>query len=189
MLRKLNKFSCKKLLGLNINFNINQTINKKYIFSKMEHLVNNNKRLTSTEDEANLKKILSELNIKDSNMPEVPKKELKVSSFGGRIKVSALVSADANKWIDKTIIVGGWVKTLRVQGGGDFAFVELNDGSSIKNFQIVVNKSLSNFAAVIKEGIGSCFLVKGLVVKSQGNKQPVSIISYFMHILKKYVFA
>jgi hypothetical protein len=149
--------------------------NKKFISSKMESKVNNNSRLASVEDEQELKKLMTELNITDSNMPEVHKKNIKTSSFGGRIRVGALLASDAEKWVGKVVTVGGWIKTLRVQGGGEFAFVELNDGSTIKGIQIVVNKSISNFAAVIKEGIGSCFQVKGLVVKSQGSKQPVSL--------------
>jgi lysyl-tRNA synthetase class II len=160
---------------LKLNFLIKKSeINKKFISSKMEPTTQTQNRLATSEEEQNLKKLLQELNISDSNMPEVPKKNIKVSSFGARIRVSALLAQDAEKWIGKLVTVGGWVKTMRIQGGGDFAFVELNDGSSIKGIQVVVHKTLSNFAQVTKEGIGSCLQIRGLVVKSQGNKQPVS---------------
>lgn len=167
--------------ALKLNYSIKKPeINKKFISSKMEPSTQTPKRLASAEEEQNLKKLLQELNVTDSNMPEVTKKNIKVSSFGARIRVSALLSQDAEKWIGKLITVGGWVKTMRIQGGGDFAFVELNDGSSIKGIQIVVNKTLENFAHVIKEGIGSCLQIRGVVVKSQGNKQPVSILTLFL---------
>jgi asparaginyl-tRNA synthetase len=65
---------------------------------------------------------------------------------------------------------------LRVQGGGDLIFLELNDGSTIKGLQIVVDKTIPNFAEIEKEGIGSCFQVKGTIVKSPGNKQPIEML-------------
>ena len=185
-----NHFSVK--LGINfphyalkLNYSIKKPeINKKFISSKMEASTQTPKRLASAEEEQNLKKLLQELNVTDSNMPEVTKKNIKVSSFGARIRISALLTQDAEKWIGKLITVGGWVKTMRIQGGGDFAFVELNDGSSIKGIQIVVNKTLENFAQVTKEGIGSCLQIRGVVVKSQGNKQPVSILTLFLEYFK-----
>lgn len=54
-------------------------------------------------------------------------------------------------------------------------FVELTDGSTIKGVQAVVLKDISNFEEVKKEGIGSCLQIRGIVVKSQGNKQPIEI--------------
>ena len=39
-----------------------------------------------------------------------------------------------------TCVVAGWVKTGRVAGGGAFAFIELNDGSTPVNLQIMVTK-------------------------------------------------
>jgi asparaginyl-tRNA synthetase len=95
-------------------------------------------------------------------------------SFGGRIRIAALVQTGAEKWIDRVVTVGGWVKTLREGGGGSIAFIELNDGSTIKGLQIVVEKTHKDFESAIKEGIGSSMQIRGLVVKSPGTKQPVS---------------
>ena len=39
-----------------------------------------------------------------------------------------------------TCVVCGWVKTGRVAGGGSFAFIELNDGSTPVNLQVMVTK-------------------------------------------------
>jgi len=141
----------------------------------MEHQINTNKRLISDEAQEQLNKIIHELNITEHNMPQIEPKNIRVTSFGGRIRLAALVANDAMKWEGKVITVGGWVKTIRVQGGGEFSFIEINDGSTIKNIQIVVQKSISNFAEVNKEGIGSCFQIKGLVVKSPGSKQPIEL--------------
>jgi asparaginyl-tRNA synthetase len=123
---------------------------------------------------------MEELNVSDKNMPDILPKNVKTSSFGGRIRVSALIAADADKWIGKVISVGGWVKTIRLQGGGEFSFIEINDGSNIKGIQVVVNKTLSNFSEIVKEGIGSCFQIRGLVVKSLGSKQPVRNMKIYL---------
>jgi hypothetical protein len=156
-----------------IKIKLKAELNKKFISSKMEQVINNNVRLVSETEEKNLRQMMSDMGIKDSNIPDVPSKNIKVTSFGGRIRVGALVASDGEKWIGKTVTIGGWVKTLRVQGGGDFSFIEINDGSTIKGIQVVVSKSISNFAAVIKEGIGSCMQIRGAIVKSQGSKQLV----------------
>ena len=39
--------------------------------------------------------------------------------------------------VGRTLRVGGWVKTGRTAGGGDFAFLELNDGSTFANLQVL----------------------------------------------------
>jgi asparaginyl-tRNA synthetase len=74
------------------------------------------------------------------------------------------------------VTVGGWAKTLRSQGAGTLVFIELTDGSTIKGLQIVVDKEIANFKDIEKEGIGSCFQIRGLVVKSPGDKQPIEIL-------------
>jgi asparaginyl-tRNA synthetase len=71
--------------------------------------------------------------------------------------------------------VGGWVRTIRIQGGGKFAFVELNDGSTVKHLQIVITNEIKEFNLLKDQGIGSSMLFKGIVVKSKGQKQSVRI--------------
>lgn len=51
----------------------------------------------------------------------------------------------------------------------------MNDGSTVKNFQVVVDKEVENFNELLKEGIGSCIQFRGEVVKSPGNKQPIEM--------------
>ena len=53
--------------------------------------------------------------------------------------------------------------------------LDLNDGSTVKNFQIVVDKEVENFNDLLKEGIGSCIQLRGEIVKSPGNKQPIEM--------------
>ena len=54
-------------------------------------------------------------------------------------------------------------------------FFDLNDGPTVKNFQIVVDKEVENFNDLLKEGIGSCIQLRGEIVKSPGNKQPIEM--------------
>ena len=44
------------------------------------------------------------------------------------------------------IQVQGWVRTRR--DAKDFSFIELNDGSSLGNLQIIARNSLPNYAAI-----------------------------------------
>jgi asparaginyl-tRNA synthetase len=122
-----------------------------------------------------LNNILKELNIEETNSPSAPTKPVRYTSFGGRVRIDVLTSPDAEKWIGKVINVGGWVKSLREGGGKSFCFLDLNDGSTVKNFQIVVDKAVDNFNELLKEGIGSCIQFRGEIVKSPGNKQPIEM--------------
>jgi len=122
-----------------------------------------------------LKNILKELNIEETNSPSAPKKPVRYTSFGGRVRIDILTSEGAEKWIGKVVNVGGWVRSLREGGGGAFCFIDLNDGSSVRNLQIIVNKDVDHYADLLKEGIGSCIQFRGEIVKSPGNKQPIEM--------------
>src|SRR6267142_4448693 len=45
-----------------------------------------------------------------------------------------------------SVRVQGWVRTRR--GSKDFSFIELNDGSSLRNLQLIARNTLPNYAAV-----------------------------------------
>ena len=139
-----------------------------------ENLANHPALVTDAQLEG-LKKIMTELNIEDNNSPPAPQKPKRYTSFGGRIRICALVASDAQKFIDKVVNVGGWIKSLRQGGGGNFCFIDLNDGSSVKNLQIIVDKDVPNFEDLCKEGIGSCIQLRGQIVKSEGNKQLIEM--------------
>ena len=80
---------------------------------------------------------------------------------------------DLENYIDKTVEVSGWIKTLR--DSKTFGFIELNDGSFFNNLQIVFNDSLNNFNEICKLTISSSIIVTGKVVKTEGTKQPFEI--------------
>jgi asparaginyl-tRNA synthetase len=71
------------------------------------------------------------------------------------------------------IIVKGWVRTKR--NAKNFSFVEINDGSTIKNLQAIADESLSNYEDVKKLTTGSSVSIKGSIVESKGGKQKVEL--------------
>ena len=80
---------------------------------------------------------------------------------------------NTENYIDKTVEVAGWVKTVRDSKA--FGFIELNDGSFFNNLQIVFNDKLANFEEVRKLTISSSIIVNGKVVKTENAKQPFEI--------------
>lgn len=80
---------------------------------------------------------------------------------------------DANGFLNKTIRICGWVKTVRDQK--TFGFIELNDGTYFKNLQVVLEESLPNFSELVKLSVGSALIVEGVLVESPGAKQPFEV--------------
>jgi len=69
----------------------------------------------------------------------------------------------------------GWVRTRRDSKVG-FSFLEINDGSSIHNVQVIATAELPNYdSEILKIGIGSSVEVEGVVVESPGREQPVEV--------------
>ncbi len=67
------------------------------------------------------------------------------------------------------VLVRGWVRTRR--DAKDFSFIELNDGSGLRNLQIIARNTLPNYAAVQRLITGAAIRVQGQLVASQGKGQ------------------
>lgn len=72
--------------------------------------------------------------------------------------------------INKNITIGGWVRAFRAK-----KFIELNDGSSIKNIQCVISDSSIDEKILKKISIGSSLKIKGDLIKSIGKGQNFEI--------------
>jgi asparaginyl-tRNA synthetase len=83
------------------------------------------------------------------------------------------------KPVNETIVVKGWIKSLRQSK--KFSFMVLNDGTTQKDLQIIVDATLSNYEEVAKLTMGSSVEVEGLLVASQG-KQPVEMQAKRVHV-------
>src|SRR5256884_3826143 len=71
--------------------------------------------------------------------------------------------------------VQGWVRTRR--DSKDFSFIELNDGSSLRNLQIIARNTLSNYADVQRLTTGASIAVSGALVASQDKGQKWELIA------------
>ena len=77
-------------------------------------------------------------------------------------------------YIDSTITVAGWVKSIRSN-----RFIQLNDGSYAKDLQIVLDKDATKGMDDVKGcgGTGACLEIVGKVVKSLGKGQTVEVLA------------
>src|SRR5438270_8567446 len=73
------------------------------------------------------------------------------------------------------IQVQGWVRTRR--DSKDFSFIELNDGSCLRNLQIIAKNSLPNYADVQHLTTGASIIVRGELVASQGKGQNWEVVA------------
>ena len=83
-----------------------------------------------------------------------------------RIKISRLLQAEDPA---AEVLIKGWVRTRR--DSKDFSFIEVNDGSCLKNMQVIAGSALDNYNEVAKLTTGSAVAVKGKLVASQGAGQ------------------
>ena len=86
-----------------------------------------------------------------------------------RTKVKDLLQMPAGQ----KVLAKGWVRTKR--GNKEIAFIALNDGSTIKNVQIVVDKNAETEPILAKISTGACIGVEGNLVESVGSGQTVEI--------------
>ncbi len=87
-----------------------------------------------------------------------------------RTRISDLLKS---KDFGKTVNVRGWVRTRR--SSKQVAFVALNDGSTIKNVQVVIDVDKFDEELVKQFTTGACLSVNGILVESIGGGQSVEI--------------
>ncbi|MBR4134154.1 MAG: asparagine--tRNA ligase, partial [Bacteroidales bacterium] len=86
-----------------------------------------------------------------------------------RTKVKDLLMSEPGK----DVLAKGWVRTKR--GNKNVAFIALNDGSTINNIQIVVDKTAFAEDLLGRITTGACIRVTGALVASVGSGQAVEI--------------
>lgn len=68
------------------------------------------------------------------------------------------------------VLVQGWVRTRRDAKG--FSFLEINDGSCLRNLQVIANASLANYTDVVQRATtGASVSVRGRLTASKGREQ------------------
>ena len=81
-----------------------------------------------------------------------------------RVKTALAAVAAAEE-----IVVKGWVRTRRDAKG--FSFLEINDGSCLKNLQVVVDENAAAYEALREIHTGAAIEVRGALVASPGKGQ------------------
>ena len=94
------------------------------------------------------------------------------------MKISELMANHEN-YLNKDIEVQGWMRNLRASK--NVAFIELNDGTTFNDVQVVMGTNLNNFDEISKLGLYSSIKVKGTVVLN--NNQGIEIQATEIHTL------
>lgn len=91
-----------------------------------------------------------------------------------RIKQLKFPTPGTPSFVDKEITVKGWVRTVREQK--TFSFVEVNDGSTLTNFQLVIDVNFPNYQKVMEQmSTGVSVAATGKIVESPGEKQALEM--------------
>ena len=79
------------------------------------------------------------------------------------------------------VTVSGWIRTVRDQKS--FAFIELNDGSTLASLQIIADACLPQYAELLPRlTTGASISVSGELVKSQGQQQALELRAKQIHL-------
>lgn len=84
--------------------------------------------------------------------------------------------------INKELTCSGWVKTRR--DAGTFSFIEINDGSSLKNLQVIADDTLSNYSGQIKKLTTGCAVtISGILKKSPAQNQDLELSAESIEVI------
>ncbi len=92
-----------------------------------------------------------------------------------RTKVAEILTGD---YIGQELTVAGWVRSFRSN-----RFIALNDGSTIKTLQLVVDFENEDPEVISKITVGAAVKIKGNIVESQGRGQSVELIATDISVL------
>ncbi len=81
----------------------------------------------------------------------------------------------------EAITINGWLRTKRELK--EFAFLEVNDGSSLQGLQVVLEPNLPGYTDLLKSlATGSSLTVEGVLVASQGKNQRVEVRGHSVQV-------
>ena len=86
----------------------------------------------------------------------------------------AQIWASPEEYAGKTLRVCGWARTIRDMK--NFGFIELNDGSSFKGIQVVLEREqLDNYDTLTRQNVGAAFIAEGELILTPEAKQPFEL--------------
>ena len=81
---------------------------------------------------------------------------------------------DAAAFGGESITVCGWARTIRDMK--NFGFLELNDGSSFKGLQVVLDREkLANYDELVRQNVGAAFIARGTLALTPDAPQPFEL--------------
>jgi asparaginyl-tRNA synthetase len=87
-----------------------------------------------------------------------------------------------DKPVGEEITVTGWVRTRR--DTGSFSFVEVSDGSSLSNLQVIADDKLENYNSEIKNlATGASVIVRGELKESPAKGQAVELHAAMLEVV------
>lgn len=99
-----------------------------------------------------------------------------------RIKELRKDQSETHALVGTEVTIKGWVRTVRNQK--TFAFVEINDGSTLSNFQVLINADYPKFESLINSlSTGVSVSVKGTLVESPGKNQELELQASDVNVL------
>lgn len=91
-----------------------------------------------------------------------------------RLKTLKHVNPSRPSMVGNEVTVKGWVRTVRNQK--TFTFIEINDGSTLSNFQVIADGKMEGYDKVIPRlSTGVSIAVTGILVQSPGEKQDLEL--------------
>lgn len=111
------------------------------------------------------------------------KRDQTIKSFGRprmRIKIKEVTTNSS--WLGKEVNVKGWIRTIRQQK--TFTFVEVNDGSTLSNFQVIILSSLPDYENILEKiSTGASISVTGQIVESVGSGQKMEMQAHHVEVI------
>lgn len=101
-----------------------------------------------------------------------------------RIKIKSLKDQklDPSKYINQEVTVKGWIRTVRNQK--TFSFVEVNDGSTLSNLQVVADGQMSGYEALMNRlSTGVSVSATGTMTSSPGKQQELEMHAKSIEII------
>ena len=95
-----------------------------------------------------------------------------------RTKIFSVLQTD---WPIDDVLIKGWVRTRR--NSKNFSFLEINDGSCLKNVQVIADNALDNYDDIARLSTGSAVAVSGKLIESKGSGQKWEIIAKHIDII------
>lgn len=89
-----------------------------------------------------------------------------------------------HSFLGKEVTVKGWIRTIRNQK--TFDFIELNDGSTLSNFQVIIEPNIPGYANEIANlTTGAAVSVTGKIVESPGKEQSLEMQASSISLIGK----